>query len=77
MLGLIFLLLLTLANAWLYRQGLRFVGAHDFAPVQLTQHRSSHLEWDAFVWREIGAIVITILLFAGIHVFARSSTQER
>lgn len=77
LLAIIFLLILTLANAFLYRRGVQFVNAHDFAPVQLTQHRSQHYEWDAFVWREIGAIVITVVLFAGLHAFAGSSTHER
>jgi hypothetical protein len=77
LLAIIFLLILTLANAFLYRKGVRLASAHDFAPVQLTQHRSQHYEWDAFVWREIGAIVVTAVLFAGVHAFAGSSTHER
>lgn len=77
LLGIIFLLILTLANAWLFRKGKNFVGAHDYAPIQLTQHRADHYEWDAFVWREIGAVVVTVVLFGGLHAFAGSSTHER
>lgn len=77
LLAIIFLLILTLANAFLFRQGAHFASAHDYAPIQLTQHSMRHYEWDAFVWREIGAIVVTVLLFAGVHALAGSSTHER
>ncbi len=77
LLAVIFLLVLTLVNAYLFRKGARMIAGHDYAPVQLTQQRTLHYEWDAFIWREIGAVVITVVLFAGFQIFAGSSTHER
>ncbi len=76
LLGLIFLLVLTLVNAYLFRKGSQFIGAHDYAPVQLNQQRASHYEWDAFIWREIGAVVVTVVVFGAIQIFA-GSTHDR
>jgi hypothetical protein len=72
MLALIFLLLLTLGNAWLLRRDRTFMRAHGYAPVQLRQRTAQKIEWDAFVWREIGAIVVTALVFGAI-----ASTRRR
>ncbi len=77
MLGLIFLLVLTLINAFLFRKGSHMIAEHSYAAVQLSEKRSIHYEWDAFIWREIGAIVVTIVLFGAFQVFAGSSTHER
>ncbi len=76
LLGIIFALILTLANAYMYRNNVRFATAHDYAPLQLNQKRETHYEWDLFVWREIGAIVVTILIFGAIaHVGKRESRR--
>lgn len=72
LLGFIFLLLLTLGNAWLFQRGQQKVDAHDYAPLQLTQPRSTHYEWDGFVWREIAAIVVTVLVFGVIASVSRA-----
>jgi hypothetical protein len=78
MLGLIFLLLLTLGNAWLLRRDRTFVRAHGYAPVQLRQRTAQKIEWDAFVWREIGAVALTAVVFGGIaSVTRRSYKSER
>jgi hypothetical protein len=63
LLGIIFALILTLANAYVYRKNVKFAIAHDYAPLQLTQRRETHYEWDMFIWREIGAIIVTSVLF--------------
>jgi len=77
MLAIIFALMLTLINAYMYRRNEKFATAHDYSALQLNQTRMTHYEWDAFIWREIGAIAITIVLFGGIQVFAGSSTHDR
>lgn len=71
MLGLIFLLLLTLGNAWLLRRDRAFMDAHGYAPVQMRQRTAQKIEWDAFIWREIGAIVVTAVVFGGIASVTR------
>lgn len=71
LLAFIFLLLLTLGNAWLMNRMKRSVQAHDFARVQITQAHATKYEWDAFVWREIGAIAITAVVFGSIASLRR------
>jgi hypothetical protein len=66
MLAFIFLLILTLGNAWLMKREQSYVTAHDFARIQITQAHATKYEWDAFIWREIGEIVITAVVFGGI-----------
>lgn len=66
LLALIFLLILTLGNAWLMKRERAAVTAHDYAPVQITQPHARKYEWDAFIWREIGALVITVLVFGTV-----------
>ncbi len=77
LLALIFFLALTLGNAVLLKREKTYVAAHDFAPVQITQPHARKYEWDAFVWREIGVLVLTVLVFGGIQAFAGSSIHER
>lgn len=66
LLALIFLLILTLGNAWLMKRERSSVAARDYAPLQITQPHARKYEWDAFVWREIGALVVTVLLFGTV-----------
>lgn len=66
LLAVIFLLALTLGNAVLMKREKVSVAAHDYAPLQITQSHARKYEWDAFIWREIGALVITVLVFGGI-----------
>lgn len=73
LLALILLLGLTLANAFLYRNGVRANAARAYTPVQISAHRTNHDEWDAFVWREIGAIVLTALLYGAAASLGRSN----
>ncbi len=73
MLALILLLGLTLANAFVYRNGVRVNDARGYAPVQISQQRTNHYEWDAFVWREIGAIVLTAVLYGAVASLGRSN----
>ena len=86
LLALIFLLALTLGNAVLMKREKSNVAAHDYAPVQITQSHARKYEWDAFIWREIGALVLTVVVFGGIASlrparhrdrFAGSSIHER
>lgn len=72
LLALIFLLLLTLGNAWLFQRGQRLAAARDTAVLQLPEHRKTHYEWDAFVWREIAAVVVTIVVFGAIASVGRA-----
>jgi hypothetical protein len=71
LLAFIFLLLLTLGNALLMTREKKDVTAHDFARVQITQAHATKYEWDAFVWREIGAIAITAVVFGSIASLQR------
>lgn len=77
LLALIFLLLLTLGNAWLMQRERRFATDHDYATIQLTQRSSDKYEWDAFTWREISAFVITVLVFGGIASIGPRSQKDR
>lgn len=77
LLGFIFLLILTLGNAWLLRRNAQLATARDYAPLQLNSRTATHIEWDAFVWREIGAIVVTALVFGAIGVAARRTSRPR
>jgi hypothetical protein len=72
LLAFIFFLALTLVNAfWLNRERAA-VASHDYAPVQITQAHARKYEWDAFVWREIGALVITVVVFGFVASLRRS-----
>lgn len=66
LLAFIFFLALTLGNAFLMRREQTSVSAHDFAPIQITQPHARKYEWDAFVWREIGVLVFTVLVFGTV-----------
>lgn len=66
LLAFIFLLILTLGNAWLLKRERSFMSAHDYATLQITQPHAHKYEWDAFIWREIGAVVVTVVLFGVI-----------
>ena len=74
LLAVIFGLGLTLANAVALQHNTQFANAHDYAPLQLTKGRASHYEWDMFIARELGAIVVTALLFGTI---ANSTSYRR
>jgi len=76
LLGIIFALILTLANAYVYRKNVHFAAAHDYAPLQLNQKRETHYEWDLFVWREIGALVVTIVLFGAIAQIGKRESRR-
>ena len=77
LLAIIFALILTLGNALLMKNEQKKVAAANYSAIQLGQKRSAHYEWDAFIWREIGAVALTVVLFGAIQVFAASSTHER
>lgn len=62
LLGLIFLLILTLGNAYLYRRD-ALQAAQTPAPALRLQRPLPHYGSDEFVWREIGAIAITVVLY--------------
>lgn len=66
LLGLIFVLLLTLGNALLYRQNVSTVSSRDFDPIQITQPHATKYEWDYFIARELGAIGLTLIVFVSI-----------
>lgn len=66
LLAVIFLLALTLGNAVLMKREKTNETAHDYAPVQVTQEHARKYQWDAFLWREIGALVATVLVFGTI-----------
>lgn len=77
LLAFIFLLMLTLGNAMLMRNERASMVSRSFDPLQLPQRRAEHYEWDAFIWREIGAIAVTVVLFGAIQAFAGSSAHDR
>jgi hypothetical protein len=66
MLAIIFFLILTLGNAYMYREGHAWIVARDYAAIQLSHKLVVRVQRDAFVWREIGAVVITMLIFGAI-----------
>lgn len=77
LLAFIFLLMLTLGNAILMRNERASMVSRSFDPVQLPQRRAAHYEWDAFIWREIAAVTVTVVVFGGIQALAGSSAHDR
>lgn len=69
--ALIFFLALTLGNAFLLRREKTYMASHDYAPVQITQPHARKYEWDAFAWREIGALVLTVVVFGSVAALRR------
>lgn len=65
LLGIIFLLLLTLGNAWLY-QASAFNGSRDFSILQITYDHQVLYSRYLFLWREIAAVILTVVLFGAI-----------
>lgn len=76
LLACIFLLVLTLGNAWLMKRERTYATSHDYAPIQITQPHARKYEWDAFIWREIGAIALTAVVF-GVIASARPRKKRR
>ncbi len=76
LLGFIFLLLLTLGNAWLFQREQQHAAGSSYAPVQLEQPVKTHYEWDAFVWRELAAIVISAVVFGAIASAVRAPRSK-
>ena len=67
MLAIILLLGLTLANAFILRHDLQMAAAENYVGTSgLVQPTPSHNEWNHFVWREVGAFVITAVLYGGV-----------
>lgn len=66
LLGVIFLLLLSLGNALLYRQNISTINARGLDPIQITQPHATKYEWDYFIGRELGAIGLTLVVFGSI-----------
>jgi hypothetical protein len=76
MLAIVFLLVLTLVNALMLKHDLLWLHNMNWAPVHLGIRRERHYGWDLFVWREIGALFITMLLFGAIaSLRAKRSTR--
>ena len=72
LLAVILFLALTLGNAfWLNRERAK-VASSDYAVVQVTKPQARKYEWDAFVWREIGALVITVVVFGFVATMRRA-----
>lgn len=72
MLAIILLLGLTLANALILRNDLRMAAAQNYVGTsELVQPTPSHNEWNRFVFREIGAFVITVLMYGGVISLGR------
>lgn len=71
LLAIVLLLGLTLANAFILRNEQRMAAARNYAALDLSQRTTTHYEWDAFIWREIGAIAITGLLYGGVASLGR------
>lgn len=76
MLAFIFLLLLTLGNAWLMHRERMFAHAHAYAPIQIGERLKHTGEWDAFIYREIGAIIITTIVYGGIFLVSREARHR-
>lgn len=76
LLAFIFLLILTLGNAWLFRRGQQVAVAHDSAVLQLSDQRKTHYEWDGFVWREIAAVAVTFVVFGAIASAGRAPRSK-
>jgi hypothetical protein len=72
LLAIILLLCLTLANAFILRNDLRLAAAENYVGTSgVVQNTPSHNEWNRFVWREIGAFVITAVMYGVIVSLGR------
>ncbi len=61
-----FFLVLTLANALMYRKSVRYFQHQDYAAIQLPHRLELQYERSFAIWREIGAATLTIFVFGGI-----------
>jgi cbb3-type cytochrome oxidase subunit 3 len=75
LLGLIFLLILTLGNAFVYRRQ-KIELAQTPRPALQLQRSIPHDASNGFVWREIGAIAITVVLY-GVFASAGRLRERR
>jgi hypothetical protein len=65
---------LTLANAFILRRDMRQAAAENYLGTSaLVQNKPVHDEWNGFVWREIGAVVITLVLYGVVVSMGRRS----
>jgi hypothetical protein len=72
MLAILLLLGLTLANAFMLRRDLQMAAAQNYIGTSaIVQPTPAHNEWNRFVWREIGAFVITALMYGGVASLGR------
>jgi hypothetical protein len=72
LLAIILLLGLTLANALMLRHDLQMAAAENYLGTSgLVQPVPSHNEWNRFVWREIGAFVITAVMYGVVVSLGR------
>lgn len=76
MLAIIFLLALTLVNALMRADEMNAFHNSNWAPLHLGLRRERHYGWDLFIWREIAAIFITMLLY-GIAASLRMKGKAR
>ena len=79
LLAVILLLGLTLANSLLYRHDLDRLSSSVYQPVHLREHWTAHAALDNAIWREIGAIVVTAVLYGTVAALGKgdSSSQLR
>ncbi len=68
---------LTLANAFAYRADLDRLASSAYVPVHLRQHWSAHAALDNAIWREIGAIVVTAVLYGAVTGLGRGSSSSQ
>jgi hypothetical protein len=72
LISIILLLALTLANAFILRRDMQLAAAENYVGTSgLVQDRPIHNEWNRFVWREIGAVVITAVFYGGMASMRR------
>jgi hypothetical protein len=74
MLAIILLLALTLANALMLRRDLQIAASENYLGTSgVVQPTPAHNEWNRFVWREIGAFVITAVMYGVVVSLGRRS----
>lgn len=67
-----FFLVLTLGNAIMYRHNLAYFHRQGLAAIQVPHLIAMHYVHDAAIMREIGAVVLTMLIF-GAAAYMRTS----
>lgn len=76
LIAIILFLILTLGNAYMYRKSVAFFHRQDYAAFQLPHRLELRFERDLATWREVGAAILTVVVFGGVAYFRQQRTRK-